>query len=292
MYYWPFAAEHDTAVAVKPFYGDAPADVHSHTYSELCIILKGFCVHSYRGAELILVPGDAFMIPSREAHAYSWMADMSVINVHFYEDKIRPESRALFDRITRWLDIMPEKAGNIGIRRQGIVHFGSAETKEIADIMMKMHEEDTEKPLGETMKLAYLDLLLCMFLRKQMGQSAGENSDGESERTYNIVTRAVSMIEENMTRGISADEIAAELNISTSYFRKLFRDVTGLPPNDYMNRLRIIRSIDYLNDGERNYSVGEIAEAVGVCDANYYSRMFKKYMGSSPQNYKKKIKLC
>ena len=288
MYYWPFAVAHETAVAIKPFYGDSPAHIHAHEYSELCIVQKGFCVHSYKNVELILVPGDMFLIPSGASHEYSWMADMSVINCHFYEEKIRPETRKIYDQILHWLDILPEEIGNVGLHKQGIVHFDSTEMQEIVAIMMQMHEEDSPKPLSETVKLAFLDILLCKFRRRQMLQSGVSGADTVNEKAYNLIAKAVKIIEEGMMEEMDVDEIARGLNISTSHFRKRFREITGLPPTNYLNRLRITKSIEYLNN--TTWTVAEIAEAVGFLDPNYYTRMFKKYIGYSPQNYRKKLK--
>ena len=54
---------------------------------------------------------------------------------------------------------------------------------------------------------------------------------------------------------------------------------------EYMNRMRIVKSLEYLE--MEQLSVAEAAEKVGIYDANYFSRMFKKVMGYSPRYFKK-----
>ena len=69
-----------------------------------------------------------------------------------------------------------------------------------------------------------------------------------------------------------------------SHFRKLFKEVSGMPPVKYVNRVRILRSLELLQTTRK--SIAEIAAAVGIHDQNYYARLFKKMIGCSPSYYK------
>ena len=90
-------------------------------------------------------------------------------------------------------------------------------------------------------------------------------------------------IDAHLTEQLDFEELAAKYAFSLNYFRKLFRDVTGFSPVNYLNRLRIVRSCEYIQ--HENLSVGEAAERVGIYDANYFSRLFKKIMGMSPTQF-------
>ena len=78
--------------------------------------------------------------------------------------------------------------------------------------------------------------------------------------------------------------MAFRLHLSSSYFRVLFKDVTGLPPVEYLNRLRIVKSLQYLQADD--LSIANAAARVGIYDPNYYSRLFKKVMGVPPRYFK------
>ncbi len=58
-----------------------------------------------------------------------------------------------------------------------------------------------------------------------------------------------------------------------------------MTPTNYLNRMRIIRSLEYLE--REDMSIAEAASKVGIYDSNYYSRLFKKIMGYSPRYFKK-----
>lgn len=90
-------------------------------------------------------------------------------------------------------------------------------------------------------------------------------------------------IENNYTRELPLSEVAAQACMSEGYFCRMFRQSTGRTPTDYINRLRIEKSVLLLNQGICN--VTDAAMAVGFNDTNYFSRVFKKYMKQSPTDY-------
>lgn len=92
-------------------------------------------------------------------------------------------------------------------------------------------------------------------------------------------------IDDNITQKISLHDLAVIVNISDYHFCKLFKQVTGKSTIDYINNLRINKAILLLNEGK--YNITEVALACGFCDSNYFSRMFKKYEGTTPKNVKK-----
>ena len=95
-----------------------------------------------------------------------------------------------------------------------------------------------------------------------------------------IMAEVLIYMDAHLTEQINFNVIAKKYAFSANYFRKLFRDVTGFSPINYLNRLRIIRSCEYISHD--NFSVSEAAERVGIYDRNYFSRLFKKIMDISP----------
>ena len=99
-----------------------------------------------------------------------------------------------------------------------------------------------------------------------------------------MIEMVLNKIETNMAEAFDFHAIAASQNISSSYFRTLFKDYTGLSPVDYLNRVRILRAMELLQT--KQYSVVEVLEMVGIYDANYFSRLFKKIIGYPPRHLK------
>ena len=84
----------------------------------------------------------------------------------------------------------------------------------------------------------------------------------------------------------SNSELAELCGMSKYYFMKLFKSVTGTSPQQYYTSLIVERG-EYLlvNTG---FAVSEIARMLGIDDAFYFSRMFKKHCGVAPLEYRRK----
>ena len=73
-------------------------------------------------------------------------------------------------------------------------------------------------------------------------------------------------------------------HLSVDRFTHAFKESTGLSPKSYMQKIKIRIAIEMLENTDLRIS--EIAEAVGISDSNYFSRIFKKYTGYSPTLFK------
>ncbi|AEE95683.1 AraC family transcriptional regulator [Mahella australiensis] len=97
------------------------------------------------------------------------------------------------------------------------------------------------------------------------------------------IENAVDYINEHYDTPITIADLAECAGLSPTYFEAEFKRIMGCTPIEYINNLRIDRSIELLLAG--NYTIGEIAEKVGFSDIFYFSRVFKNKKGVSPTNY-------
>lgn len=104
--------------------------------------------------------------------------------------------------------------------------------------------------------------------------------------TINEIERAVHYFNENFNRPISIKEYANEHLISINWFIHSFKSIMKVPPLQYILSLRMSAAKGYLEKSNKNIS--EIASAVGYDNPLYFSRLFKKYSGFSPSEYKKR----
>ena len=94
----------------------------------------------------------------------------------------------------------------------------------------------------------------------------------------------VKKIHNNLGKNFKVNELAEEAGLSESYFRLMFKSFTGYSVVQYQNYIKISHAKDLLLSG--NYRVNEAAAAVGITDIYYFSRLYKKLMGSSPSQLK------
>lgn len=84
----------------------------------------------------------------------------------------------------------------------------------------------------------------------------------------------------------SVSDFAKRCNLSKSRFSHVFTLTMGISPGHYVIRAKIDVSKEFLKNTD--YSVLQIANNVGFESQNYFSRIFKKYTGLSPSDYRKK----
>jgi AraC-like DNA-binding protein len=72
--------------------------------------------------------------------------------------------------------------------------------------------------------------------------------------------------------------------LSTSHFSNLFRKATGMAPLDYFIHLKLQKACLLLYSSD--IKVKKIAKEIGYTDPYYFSRLFKKYMKASPDQYR------
>lgn len=92
-------------------------------------------------------------------------------------------------------------------------------------------------------------------------------------------------LDEHFTEKIVLEELAEKFFINKFYLSKIFKETYGTTINNYLISKRITRAKQLLRFTDM--TVDEIGVAVGMADANYFSRMFRKVEGSSPREYRK-----
>lgn len=106
---------------------------------------------------------------------------------------------------------------------------------------------------------------------------------------------AVAAVKREIDRRLSdvtfaLDDFIRKMPLSYDYVRKLFRKETGVTPHEYLVSSRMSLAADIISSGISNrysgYSVSQIAEACGYSEPLYFSRVFKKYYGISPSEYR------
>ncbi len=92
-------------------------------------------------------------------------------------------------------------------------------------------------------------------------------------------------LQRNLNEKITLAEMARAFYFTPPYFSHLFTQLYGLSFTDYLTKLKIDRSLKYLADSR--YKVTQIAEMLGFADYRYFIRIFEKYNGCSPLQYRK-----
>lgn len=100
-----------------------------------------------------------------------------------------------------------------------------------------------------------------------------------------FVPKVLEYIENNFSERISVNDIAYELDISSTYLNRKFKKETKYTFNNFLNKYRIQKSLEYIREGKM--LIYEIAIEVGFTEYKYFSRVFKKYLKHTPSEFMK-----
>jgi AraC family transcriptional regulator len=97
--------------------------------------------------------------------------------------------------------------------------------------------------------------------------------------------RVTDWMAENLAEEFSLARLAGQVGRSECHFNRLFKRATGVPPSQYLIRLRIDAARRLLRETTR--SVIEIGNEVGYANPSHFARLFRKETGLSPSDYRR-----
>lgn len=191
------------------------------------------------------------------------------------------ESESFADREDYYFAEKLSSAGYVvNSSKQGVIHLSPDEFAYILKLLQHVIREENEADpeFWKVIKKKYMEMILLELRLAQMRQN--QKYAIHSKENQTAISEVLVNIENNLTENVDFEQLAKQYGFSTNYFRKIFKDVTGLSPVKYINRLRIIRACAYIQS--EHYSLKDAATEVGIYDFNYFSRLFKQVMGFSP----------
>lgn len=124
---------------------------------------------------------------------------------------------------------------------------------------------------------------LC-YLLQDMVESFMDAMFGGRDKGNAYVRAALQYIASNYGTELTLEGVAKQVNVSPNYFSALFRRTVGCTFREHLCRVRVEESKRLLLSTQ--YSLKEIAVAVGFSDQSYFSKVFKQHTGLSPGQYR------
>jgi AraC family transcriptional regulator of arabinose operon len=118
-------------------------------------------------------------------------------------------------------------------------------------------------------------LLRCASLRTDVRPAAADDR----------IKRAQRFIEDHFNEDFSLQQVADAAHLSSSRLTSLFRDQTGLSVFGWRDEKRLVEAAQLLRGTD--LAIAEIGRRIGIADAAYFSRLFRRYVGSSPRAYRR-----
>jgi len=252
---------------------------HYHEEVELLLILGGELNVFYGEEQLALGQGDVALFGSSEPHwtmHTSGQLDYIVfqINLHHYWDPSTMNSMKHFSEVIR-----PLSSLNYLFREHPEARRQIAEL--IQDIFDEMNASQIGYELAVTARIKSILLLLLRFDTRRM-------LDYTDNQLALRLQPAIDYVEAHLHEKLTVEALSKRLNISYTYFIKLFKQAVGMSFTDFVNYKRIKRAEQQLLTSDQ--SIAEIAEAAGMSNLGHFYDLFRRYNGCSPKQFKDRLR--
>ena len=153
----------------------------------------------------------------------------------------------------------------------------SAIRLQVSDYLLKPVEtEELQKALNK---------IRLKLQERAQEESAAFNGDSENKTAEQVAFAVIEYLQHHYNEEINLNQIASALHYSPSYLTKIFVQQYNTTPSKYMISLRMQKAQQLLAHNPE-LSVRQIGETVGYPEQGYFSRIFKKYVGVSPLEYR------
>jgi len=107
-----------------------------------------------------------------------------------------------------------------------------------------------------------------------------------SSEAQRLVRKAMAYVQQNYQESLSRQDLARYVGMSDDYLTYCFRQELGMTPIAYLNRYRITQAKRLLKESDR--TITQIALEVGFSDSGYFSRVFRREAGMSPDAFRRR----
>ena len=246
--------------------------VRRNVHTDYLII---FC-HGGRGRYRVgrdhgyLVPGQVLVLPKGRSHTYQSDSNQpwSIYWAHFDGERVSQFMDYLGFPVTQSNSSKPV----ITLRNWRPL------LSDVTQLLNLQHERLTlDRGILASSLLRKLISEIPMLAKRELPQ----------KNEFNLTTLDRYM-RDNSHKSLLLEELAEFAGLSKFHFSKRFRHETGVAPLQYFTRMKVEQAAQMLLEG--NYTIRQVSQTFGFDDPYYFSRLFKKHCGLSPQHYRNKQK--
>ncbi len=260
---------------------ELPYPLHSHDFYELVVIVSGSGVHFTRQNEFTLMPGNIFVITPGMEHGYKDVHQLCLYNIMFNGDLLRDSLHDLTNMPGYHALFSLEPTYRDDAEHASLMCLKAAQMADILPIIEQMLKEcdSIETETGaKGMTFSLLIQLMVIIFRIYADFPRKDN------QMILRLADAFSFLETHTNRPVTTKELMEVTNMSSSTLNRYFQSATGCSPIEFHTQRRIAQACRLIRSSI--LSMGEVAEATGFSDPNYFSRQFRQVMGMSPMQYK------
>ncbi|MFH6959737.1 helix-turn-helix domain-containing protein [Flavobacterium aquidurense] len=243
---------------------------HKHDFYMLFFVEKGSGVHNVDFTQYTVIDYQVYFIRSGQVHNWSLDVDTSGFQLMLSADVI-----SIFSNL-----------GKFPFFEQSVPSCLSLNKKEFEDFKTHLHEIELllsdNDTLTKEIVLLHLHLLLKLLQKQYLNQFPEHDSSTKPEK---IIKGFTGLIDDHFSKEPSVNFYADKLNITPNYLNILSQKYLKVPASDVIKQRTILEAKRLLTSTD--LSIKEIGYQLGFNDNTYFTKVFKKYAGKTPGDFKK-----
>lgn len=248
---------------------------HKHPLFEILYCESGEMSEWVNGVEYRLQAGDLIVVNSGVLHYPEAHEDSRYFNFHF---DIEPrEVHSLFHRLPRPIVSASQP---LEIRQ---------ELRAWMDRLIGLFPSAEGPAFTQKMMLQSAMLQFLAFMLEKIVIPDIEKGEGATTSQRHIASETAYLLETcGGSESVQISALADRLNVHRNYVTKCFKQVYGISPKHYLNKVKIEKAKKLLQ--ESTLSIEAIAETLHFSSAAYFCKFFRAHVGSTPLQYRTGVK--
>lgn len=275
-------------ILVDEIHGHHPAHAHDD-FIEIAYIDGGRGVHILNGREERISEGNLFLFNPHIVHAFTADEDapLRVYNCLFQPPTLDYSFKNCKDFVDvayhyLFYSLYSEDDPKDYIKLTGV----SGEDIRLLFYEMQREYDSMENGYEQVLKADLMKLLIFIFrLYKK------DNRQRQNAAVYKrlVVQEAAAYIKANFAENISCEQLAERAYLSVNYFRKIFKEITGMTMIRMLQNIRVHVACDLLES--TSMPVEQVAAQVGYDDVKFFYKVFKESQNMTPGTYRKQYRV-
>lgn len=287
-----------------------------HSSHELMYLRGGKAEFQIAGRTVLLEKGSSMVIRPNISHAIkvlSGHADMVVLYFGFSQDiteaqqalritseniRLRQEHQTTGPSVPSalrgissktlesFLDFARGDEGGDSPSAPYLVISGKSR-QDIGALVERIMKESAHDAFAKDLMMQFLAMELLVTLSRALREEWEESLAVKHGKARELVLIARDYLVQNHDREISIADAASYVFLSQGYFTRAFRDELGISPMGFLMQVRVNHACKLL--AQREIKVSGVAIQVGFSSPQRFNVAFRKQMGMTPMNYRKKV---
>ena len=263
---------------------------HWHKETELIYILDGCGEFRISEDSFQIHEGEALFINSQVMHSFCiapGSETCTCIDIVFRPDYlIAPSQPSLY---TKYIYPIMQNQNLRGF----VLTKNDIEKAGLTYYIPALFDLNIKEEAGYELHTRELLTKIWLYILKQTKDIHFQTSNSQHSRISLDERRtkeALQYIENHYTEPITLDDIANSIHLSRSECCRCIKRCMNMTPFEFLLQLRIQKAGQLLSNSKSPLSIAELASAVGFNSCSYFNKLFRKYMGCTPSQYKKRMR--